>query len=477
MTMIIEKNRVDQRNFSIIIFSLFFGWLLSVPFEGQVLYTLISDAQIEGKTHNTIAVFAHFIGLFITGFLVKRQILAKVIMIVSTIICIIGSLIFFLPFSMLWYVSLFFISFFSGLFVASWGFYFKVYSKPDQRFKIAAEVLIYSNILMILINVVSVHTSALIALKLSIITLIAILFITIRLEVFSNEQLNEKINLEAKNVQNDLLSITKPLVFLCLFIFIITLNSGLMYQVVNPKFAHLTVITSYYWAVPYIVALLILRNLPGNINKSYILYIALIMIGLSFILFMWLDKSIFSYLVINTLMLGALGVCDLFWWSILARFFDYHDNPAKVLGIGLSMNVLGILVGGFIGNSIFSQENDVIKVSLIALLIIFIVMIFLPILNIYLTKLLKNHVFLFNFVNLEDSKQEKVIVDVWDNKNLTAKEIEVIKLILRGYTYKAISEQLFISENTTKFHVKNIYQKMNVNTKMELIKMFTENEK
>ena len=45
----------------------------------------------------------------------------------------------------------------------------------------------------------------------------------------------------------------------------------------------------------------------------------------------------------------------------------------------------------------------------------------------------------------------------------------------RGYTYKAIAESLFISENTMKFHVKNIYHKLNVNNKMELIKLFADN--
>ncbi|MGI6706254.1 MAG: hypothetical protein ACOX6S_08365 [Clostridia bacterium] len=41
-------------------------------------------------------------------------------------------------------------------------------------------------------------------------------------------------------------SIKNPLLLLCLFIFIITINSGLMYQVMNPAFKHLTGLVSWY---------------------------------------------------------------------------------------------------------------------------------------------------------------------------------------------------------------------------------------
>ena len=38
--------------------------------------------------------------------------------------------------------------------------------------------------------------------------------------------------------------IKKPLMLLVLFVFVITINSGLMYQVINPAFEHLTGLVS-----------------------------------------------------------------------------------------------------------------------------------------------------------------------------------------------------------------------------------------
>lgn len=52
--------------------------------------------------------------------------------------------------------------------------------------------------------------------------------------------------------------------------------------------------------------------------------------------------------------------------------------------------------------------------------------------------------------------------------NLTGKEKEVMKCAARCYSNKKISKTLFISENTVKTHLKNIYKKLGVSGKREL---------
>lgn len=52
---------------------------------------------------------------------------------------------------------------------------------------------------------------------------------------------------------------------------------------------------------------------------------------------------------------------------------------------------------------------------------------------------------------------------------LSAREIEVVELLLKGNTIAAISRKLFISENTTRGHMKRIYRKFNVHSRQELI--------
>ena len=48
---------------------------------------------------------------------------------------------------------------------------------------------------------------------------------------------------------------------------------------------------------------------------------------------------------------------------------------------------------------------------------------------------------------------------------LSAREIEVLRHIARGYTKKQIAEQLIISEKTVDNHIQHIYNKIGVSTR------------
>lgn len=52
---------------------------------------------------------------------------------------------------------------------------------------------------------------------------------------------------------------------------------------------------------------------------------------------------------------------------------------------------------------------------------------------------------------------------------LTRREKEILQLLAEGMTYLQISEKLFISLETTKSHIRNIYPKLQVNSKNEAV--------
>ena len=56
-----------------------------------------------------------------------------------------------------------------------------------------------------------------------------------------------------------------------------------------------------------------------------------------------------------------------------------------------------------------------------------------------------------------------------DQKMLTAREIEVLRLLARGLSNRAIGEALFIAETTAKFHVANIMRKLEVTRRSEAV--------
>ena len=53
--------------------------------------------------------------------------------------------------------------------------------------------------------------------------------------------------------------------------------------------------------------------------------------------------------------------------------------------------------------------------------------------------------------------------------SLSRRELEVLTLVAQGLNNRSIAEQLFISENTVKNHIRNIHEKLQVHSRMEAV--------
>lgn len=77
------------------------------------------------------------------------------------------------------------------------------------------------------------------------------------------------------------------------------------------------------------------------------------------------------------------------------------------------------------------------------------------------------------FKNRSLIDSDKLILDILYRKNnISDREKEIIKMILGGMTNKEICDSLFISIRTVKNHIYNIYKKMNINSRYQLINTF-----
>lgn len=57
----------------------------------------------------------------------------------------------------------------------------------------------------------------------------------------------------------------------------------------------------------------------------------------------------------------------------------------------------------------------------------------------------------------------------WETTNLTDREIEIANMLCQGISPAIISKSLYISQSTTYKHISNIYKKMHVSSRQELI--------
>ncbi len=464
------KVHLGEKKLSVLFFSLFSAWMLSFVFEGQILFALTGAFHVDPTVMIFGGIAALMAGAFTCGFWIRTERAAKRLFLGSFLVLIAISLLFFFPPSVFWDIGMIAGSFLAGNCVAAWGFFLKRSTPKSERIKTIADMLILSNVLMILLNMIALRLSPLLGLGIATGFLLAAFLFTLRLPGGG-----EDVSPSPAQTKDRPAEIWKLLAFLCLFIVVITINSGLMYQVVNPGFAQLGWLTSWYWAIPYVAALLVMRNLPRKINRTYLLYVAIAMIGFSFIAFTVLPRTAGGYMAVDTLMMAAFGIYDLFWWSILGEMLDFHKNPAKLMGIGLSANVLGVLLGGMLGSAMTLDESPALQPTLLALAVVCVTLALLPPLSKRLSSLLKGHAYLEAATRAQPGGN--AIMEKLDGlAELSERERQVAALLLEKKTYGEIAGALFISQNTVKYYVKNIYSKLDVKSRSEMISRILENE-
>lgn len=71
-------------------------------------------------------------------------------------------------------------------------------------------------------------------------------------------------------------------------------------------------------------------------------------------------------------------------------------------------------------------------------------------------------------------RQETLLLTFEKQYDFSSRERDVFELIAKGYSNSEIAGELFISENTVKFHIKNILRKTQCANRNELIKLFSQ---
>ncbi len=153
-----NANKVQKKHLLFVVgFSLPFAYVLSFLFEGRVLYSVLDSFDIYFPNYIFATIVMHFLGLFLCGWFIKTQIIIQRVMFSSIIFCFIATLPFlFLP-SIFWGIGLIFSGFSGGCLMSSLGYFLKKYIKKEKRLKTIADILILSNLFMIIIYLVDLY--------------------------------------------------------------------------------------------------------------------------------------------------------------------------------------------------------------------------------------------------------------------------------------------------------------------------------
>jgi len=75
----------------------------------------------------------------------------------------------------------------------------------------------------------------------------------------------------------------------------------------------------------------------------------------------------------------------------------------------------------------------------------------------------------FDYMNLAKQELQTMLVDYPELSELSARELEVFAQLLSDKTQSEIAEELFISASSVHFHCKNIYKKLGVSSRKQIL--------
>lgn len=457
----IIKNLPREWMLSVLLFSLFFAWVLAFPFGGILIKKLVIGKQINLMALILGGFFSVFTGLLVTHLWIKNIRQARIAILFSLTVCLLMSFLYFSSNHILWFHALYISGIFAGCFASSYGFFFRALFSRQLRFKAAADMLILSSILGCILALLSHLLSPYTALILSGIYLFLAFMLAFRLPTEEHSPIVPSARITLHSY------LTKPLLLLCLFVIVITINSGLIIKLTAQHYPIPEWFRYCFHVFTYCVTLFLLRITPRKLNFVYILYIISAFTGLSYITFLIFGSSIEGFIISNIFLPSAMALLNLFWASVVAELLDYEANAGKIMGIALSVSVLGIFTGDILGIMLHYWGVPGRITALYAMGILFIIFIFLPLLNKPISIIQQIHEKTVDTAT--ELTQKQTIIEFLQDGNLTERELETATLLLLGYTYKMIASELHVSENTIRSHIKKIYLKYDVQSRMELL--------
>ena len=272
--------------------------------------------------------------------------------------------------------------------------------------------------------------------------------------------------------------------FYCFFLIVITLvisgYDGFLSIVLPISFlAYDSLLT--HFLVPVSGALFANQflNIKYYLPKSNKIGICLLFMAVcNYLLFIPTHKYLFVTIA-NTFSLLVL----LHYWIIGVILLKKHKF-AKFFVLGYSLVLFSSLL--FIihidwGLNTYAVSLDVIKFgSLFEMLILTYAITYrVTILqneNEKFKKEIKNYLNKINLLKSTTTIETDIEILITKN-NLSDREADVLLLIFKGYTNRRIGDELFISLNTVKYHIRNIYEKLNINTKNEAIDILSKIKK
>ncbi|MCG8483890.1 MAG: helix-turn-helix transcriptional regulator [Clostridia bacterium] len=252
------------------------------------------------------------------------------------------------------------------------------------------------------------------------------------------------------DIKEDAIRITENKKLLYLFysiFFLVNVRGGISEAFYANMYAGIDL--SVALIIIYAIFLLLIYK-HGFVFTNFAYTVSFLVFTLGQSIFVFNMKTILPFILTSI----AYLFFDVFTWGSAGYLSRFYVKPNKVIAGGLFFGAFG----SFMGSMILQNFN--------------------PFINAIICNLLIGTTLLFVQAYFKELKKEENIYDFYNKLNkdgksvLTPREREVLKLLLINLTNDQIAEKLYITKGTVKIHTRNIYKKMDVNNKKELIAIY-----
>ena len=429
--------------FIILSYGFFLGWMLSFPYNGPIYEYISYWYNFSGEYYPLAYIGVPIVFLVFFGVIKSRETYPKRLTIYSLVVCFAGNLLLFFGVTY-WYIIFTFMGIASVLFVIGWSYFFTISASYKDKIKVMGFTIVLGNLVLYLINIMVklgfetyAMNSLLVVLSLS---LLASNFLTF-------ERSYDYAFDTSKNIK-------KLIILIAAILFLINVNDGLSSKLIEPLFMEIEEHIIFYKRIPYIMAIIILVVFSDKLSHLSSFYIAIFLLGMSNVALMVLGINELGFYVNETMLQWGLGIGDLFIWTVIGHVGHLYGRPYKITSFALISLLTSVFLGRILGIIFSSSPDGGLYTIAVSFTTVFVTILIIP--------------------NLFDTIDREVVKIKEENKfekkvnTLTEREIEIYNLLIKGKKNQEIAEELFITDNTLKTHLRNIYKKLNVAGKKEL---------
>ena len=154
-------------------------------------------------------------------------------------------------------------------------------------------------------------------------------------------------------------------------------------------------------------AILVVSRVARRVDQAPILLVAIAMLGLSFVAFAAFPHTVWNYLLIDTLLLGACGINDLFWWEHSRRNAGLRPVPRAHARYRARRECGGRAGGQVPGRAAGNSRGSSSTSALAGMAVVCLALILLPPLHRELSRVVRKNTFLVSLTNLPPEEQQK----------------------------------------------------------------------